>query len=107
MSDEARRESLDAAVAAVWQRMRPTVLARFTGIEEALVAVQAGALTNDLRERAIQEAHKLAGSLGTFGFPHGTDLAREIERAFRDDVDAEAARRFAERLQALKDELQA
>ncbi len=32
--------------------------------------------------RAVDSAHKLAGVLGTFGLPRGTDLAREAEVLF-------------------------
>ncbi len=34
------------------------------------------------RLRAVDSAHKLAGVLGTFGLPRGTDLARTAEEAF-------------------------
>jgi HPt (histidine-containing phosphotransfer) domain-containing protein len=39
-----------------------------------------------LRLRAEQEAHKLAGSLGTFGFAQCTPLARAIEMHFQPDA---------------------
>jgi HPt (histidine-containing phosphotransfer) domain-containing protein len=33
----------------------------------------------ELREAAADTAHKLAGSLGMYGYDRGTHLAREIE----------------------------
>jgi HPt (histidine-containing phosphotransfer) domain-containing protein len=35
-----------------------------------------------MRLRAVDSAHKLAGVLGTFGLPRGTELAREAEQVF-------------------------
>ena len=35
------------------------------------------------RARAKNAAHRLAGTLGTFGFPTGSDIARHMERALR------------------------
>ena len=37
------------------------------------------------REKGIYAAHNLAGILGTFGIPQGTELAREVEVAMGTD----------------------
>lgn len=100
--DPARRERNALAVAGVWQRMRPTVLARLASLQGAL---EEACGDDALRERASDEAHKLAGSLGMFGFPEGTQLARELESALQEGLDAEAAARFVERLRALRERL--
>ncbi|HEY9856717.1 MAG TPA: Hpt domain-containing protein [Stenomitos sp.] len=102
MSDEAKQRATEAAIAGVWLRMRPTVLARFTAVEQALAAARDGALEEGLREQALHEAHKLAGSLGMFGFPEGSDLAKELEKSLRQGLGAAAAARFIERLGDLK-----
>jgi diguanylate cyclase (GGDEF)-like protein len=47
--------------------------------------------TADAREQARRAAHRLAGSLGTFGMPDGTALARRLERAFDPDRPAPPA----------------
>jgi HPt (histidine-containing phosphotransfer) domain-containing protein len=39
-----------------------------------------------LRRDAEHEAHKLAGSLGMFGFPTGSELARELELMLEGDA---------------------
>jgi HPt (histidine-containing phosphotransfer) domain-containing protein len=46
-------------------------------------ALRRGTLDAQLRQKAEQEAHKLAGSLGSFGFPEGSLLANEIEDLFQ------------------------
>lgn len=53
---------------------------RLTVLEQAVIALQQGNLGDELRQKAEQEAHKLAGALGTFGFAEGSQLAKEIEQ---------------------------
>jgi diguanylate cyclase (GGDEF)-like protein len=72
-----------AAVAALWPRFKGTVLGRVEVVEQALSALLEGDLTDELRLKAEQEAHKLAGSVGSFGFKEASRLALEIERSFR------------------------
>ena len=50
-----------------------------------------GELDAGTRERALREAHKLAGSLGTFGMPRGSEIAREVETWFGSGPGTEAA----------------
>jgi DNA-binding response OmpR family regulator len=72
-----------AAVAGRWPRFKRTVLGRVEVVEQALSALLEGNLTDELRLKAEQEAHKLAGSVGSFGFKEASRLALEIERSFR------------------------
>lgn len=62
---------------AIWERNRPQVMERLALLDRA---AQARPLTPQLREEAATVAHKLAGSLGMFGFSEGTRLARSIEQ---------------------------
>jgi diguanylate cyclase (GGDEF)-like protein len=68
-----------AAIRAVWARRRDQVLARVDVVEEAVAALLVGELSDELRLQASREAHKLAGSAGTFGFPRASELARRLE----------------------------
>jgi putative two-component system response regulator len=52
---------------------------RVATLETAVEAISAGTLDHALRARAERDAHKLAGSLGTFGLRRGGELARELE----------------------------
>jgi HPt (histidine-containing phosphotransfer) domain-containing protein len=74
------RTDLEATISALWRDARPRVIERVATLEEALAALRAGTLDADLADRARREAHKLAGALGTFGMPLGTDRARDVER---------------------------
>jgi HPt (histidine-containing phosphotransfer) domain-containing protein len=80
MNDMTEAEDKTASLlAALWQRNRPMVEERLATLDQAIAAASAGTLTVELREAAADTAHKLAGSLGMYGYDRGTHLAREIE----------------------------
>jgi hypothetical protein len=66
-------------LAALWVRNRPVVEERLAILDRAAVALAAGGLAEELRVDATGNAHKLAGSLGMYGYDEGTRVAREIE----------------------------
>jgi HPt (histidine-containing phosphotransfer) domain-containing protein len=70
-----------ALLASMWTKNRPLMLERLGTLDRAAEAAELAELEPELRETTIGIAHKLAGSLGTFGFPRGTELARELELA--------------------------
>lgn len=63
----------------LWNKFLPQMLDRISTVEQANRALVSGKLTTELRAEAHSAAHKLAGSLGTFGLETGTALAREAE----------------------------
>lgn len=71
--------SLQSAVTGIWEKFKDKIIGRLVALERASAALLAGNIHAELRQEAIREAHKLAGSLGTFGFADGSSLAREIE----------------------------
>ncbi|PSB21872.1 hypothetical protein C7B65_00130 [Phormidesmis priestleyi ULC007] len=77
-------------IAGVWERFQGHVSDQISVIERAIAAVAQGSVDADLLAAAQLEAHSLAGSLGTFGFPEGSRLAALIESALRDhDISSE------------------
>jgi HPt (histidine-containing phosphotransfer) domain-containing protein len=94
---------MQSMISALWERSRHTVA------ERAQLLQSAGELWNNNRLdaatklRAVDSAHKLAGVLGTFGLPRGTDLAREAELLFGQSTPPDKAE--IERLQVLLAEL--
>ena len=96
------------AVAELWARFRPAIMERVGVLEQAIAAVEEQRLGDSLRLRAEQEAHKLAGSLGSFGFAECTPLARAIEMHFQPDepISAAAAADLREKIAALRSELE-
>lgn len=67
-------------ISALWERSVPLITDRLNGLDIACEAALAGRLSPLMRRGAADTAHKLAGSLGMFGYPRGTELAREIEQ---------------------------
>jgi len=96
-----------AAVAALWEEARPRALARVDAIEDAVAALMAGALGEEACDAARREAHKLAGSLGTFGIPDGSTIARELERRLEGSPQQADAPALAEHVIALRRAIEA
>jgi diguanylate cyclase (GGDEF)-like protein len=76
---DSRRGALADAVRQAWERFRGAVMERVDAVEAAAVALLEGRLDDAERRHAEREAHKLAGSVGTFGFAHASRIARDIE----------------------------
>ena len=76
-------EAVLAAVAGLWPRFRSAILERVEVVEQAISALLEGELSDELRRKAEWESHKLAGSVGSFGFKEASRIAAEIERSFR------------------------
>jgi HPt (histidine-containing phosphotransfer) domain-containing protein len=73
------QEKTAALLASLWLRNRPLVEERLATLDRAASHAAAGELEEDLREEAADTAHKLAGSLGMYGYDDGTRLARQLE----------------------------
>ncbi|HYX18474.1 MAG TPA: response regulator [Nostoc sp.] len=63
----------------VLERFRNSFAGQVVVLDEAKTALLSGNLNEELQQRALHEAHKLAGSMGSFGYPEGSPLARKIE----------------------------
>ena len=69
----------------LWAQFLPQIEERVATLEAAATAASGGTLTPVLREQAAAAAHKLAGTLGTFGLNQGTELARQAELLYTTD----------------------
>jgi hypothetical protein len=89
-------------ISALWERSVPLISDRLNGLDIACEAAVVGRLSPIMRRGAMDTAHKLAGSLGMFGYPRGTELAREIEQMLEWDgvVDAGLLRELVVELRA-------
>jgi len=72
-----------AEIARVWDTGKAAMHARLDAVDAAGAALLAGSLDEGRRAAASAAAHKLAGSLGTFGLPEGSELASELELMLR------------------------
>jgi HPt (histidine-containing phosphotransfer) domain-containing protein len=95
-ANQAAQPALAAALERLWARFLPEMRERVSVLESAAQSLAAGSLQPEQREAAHAVAHKLAGTLGTFNLPRGTELARELELAFSSDPAAASASRLAQ-----------
>jgi HPt (histidine-containing phosphotransfer) domain-containing protein len=77
-----QEQKLQAMISALWARSRHTVVERAALLQTAGDLLIDNRLDQATQLNAVDSAHKLAGVLGTFGLPRGTDLAREAEVLF-------------------------
>ncbi len=77
-----RVDATQAALATLWAQHEKAILERVGVLERAVAALARGVLDEGLRAEAEREAHKLAGTLGTFGFAKGSQCAHEVEMIF-------------------------
>ena len=78
----ATKPSIADALNRLWIRFLPEIEGRITILETASQALANSSLTDEQREEAHAAAHKLSGTLGTFGLDRGTELARRAELEF-------------------------
>ncbi|ACC81567.1 response regulator [Nostoc punctiforme] len=92
--DLKQQQILLTAIAQEREIFKTKVGSRIAVLKQAADALRKGTLDVQLRQKAEQEAHKLAGSLGSFGFPKGSLLANEIEDLFQTQKSISQAKCF-------------
>lgn len=94
------------AIHQVLARYQSTFAGRVAALEQIAPALWAGNLSESQRQSAAQEAHRLAGALGSFGYETGSHLARSIEQLLiADTLPPTAITRLANLLTELQQEL--
>jgi DNA-binding response OmpR family regulator len=95
------------SVSKLREKFQSTFIAQVEVVEQAAQALSEGRLTIELQRKAQQEAHRLAGSMGIFGFAKGSELARQIEQLLdtEETIEFTAALQIAQRLGLLQQEL--
>lgn len=79
-------------LASIWQRNLPVVRKRLSALNAAAAEAAHDQLSVASRKEAADIAHKLAGSLGMFGYPRGTEIAQELELLLETDGPVPGAR---------------
>jgi hypothetical protein len=86
-------ENIESALAEVWRRSGPLLEERLRAIDLAVAEVSGRSAEPTLVGAGRDQAHMLAGVLGTFGLDRGTALARDLEEHLgRPQAGDEAAR---------------
>jgi DNA-binding response OmpR family regulator/HPt (histidine-containing phosphotransfer) domain-containing protein len=92
--------------AELWEEARPRALAQVAVLEDAVAALLVGALADAQRDAARREAHRLTGSLGSLAVPRGSVIAGELERRLEVAPALAEAPELAERVLALRREIE-
>ncbi|MBD2493818.1 response regulator [Nostoc sp. FACHB-280] len=81
----AKRQTAIASIKKTIERYKDTFTERVSLLEQAAQALHQGKLSSELRQQTSQEAHKLAGTLSSFGYSTGSKLAQSIEHLLIQD----------------------
>ncbi|MGP1383871.1 MAG: response regulator [Thainema sp.] len=76
----AKRRRLQANLQQLWHQAKQTARQRLNTIEQLLSFLQSGLPDSGLLDQIMYIAHKLAGSLGTFGQIEASQAAYQLER---------------------------
>lgn len=99
-------ETVKRQIEELWQKHLPLMTSRLEVIARAIGALSQGAIHEDLKRQATEEAHKLAGSLGTFGLESASDSALRIERVLATRSNApDVAAELAEHLRIVRESI--
>jgi HPt (histidine-containing phosphotransfer) domain-containing protein len=80
--DAPGQNNLNEALDRLWAQYLPLVKERIAILEAAAAASATHQLSAEQVEAAKSAAHKLAGVLGSYGLPRGTQVARELETMY-------------------------
>ena len=90
-----------------WSEFQVVAQQRVAILENLAGSLANNQVTPELHAAAKSSAHKLAGSLGGFGFPEGSKIAKQIENLLEPDfVDPADLQQFNQLLNSLNLELQ-
>jgi DNA-binding response OmpR family regulator len=104
-SAQVQQDTLTALMA-IWQQFQPRILEQINLVETAINALINKTLSPELKQQAEEEIHTLAGSLGTFGFRKGSQIARQIEKLLQSENATKKHReKLAELIAEMKEEL--
>ena len=104
MATPSAKDKTDLLLKDLWQRKLPMVREHVLILQRASETLHSATLTLPLRTEAAISAHKLAGSLGMFGYSDGTRFARELEHLL-DSPGSPPSQTFAALVRQLRESL--
>ena len=78
------QKKLNELLAMLWEQRKGILLERLSTLQQSIASLGTPD-SEDSRKLGAETSHKLAGILGTFGLPRGTDIAREAEVTLEKD----------------------
>jgi HPt (histidine-containing phosphotransfer) domain-containing protein len=81
--DKKTEAKVDDLIASLWKKNLPSLRQRLDLIDRTAAEASSGKLTETTRAEAHSIAHKLAGNLGMFGYPRGSEVASKLEHILK------------------------
>ncbi len=78
-------QEIDPNIMDILQQSQSLLNARVSILEKVVETLKKNEFTEEWREKATLESHKLVSSLGTFGFHDASEIARLLETTFKTD----------------------
>lgn len=82
--DKKAEAKVDDLLANLWKKNLPSLRERLDLLDRVAAEAASGALAEATRAEAQSIAHKLAGNLGMFGYPQGSEAASRMEHTLKD-----------------------
>ena len=97
------KAKVQAVVQQIWAKFKESLAAQMVLFEEAIAQLSNGTLDSEVRSSVQAETHRLIGSLGSFGLPEGSEVARQIEQLLcLEFLGENQVRQFADLVKQLK-----
>lgn len=94
-------------IAQAWSKFKDVTFERLAILGNLAKALLENQVPDKLHSQGKNSAHKLAGSLGCFGFPQGSKIAKQIENLLENNLDTEAdIKQLIELIKSLNAELE-
>ena len=94
-------------IARAWLTFKDVTLQRLAILENLTTALAEDKVSQELQTEAKSSAHKLAGSLGSFGFPEGSKIAKQIENLLENSlIDRADSQQITKLIASLNNQLQ-
>ena len=104
-SSQDRDKSAD--INKIWLQFKDLALEKLAHVEKLAIALRDNKPAEELQTQAKSSAHKLAGSLGCFGFPEGSKIAKKIELLLgHNPLNSEDIKRLYSLTKSLRKDLQ-
>ena len=104
-SSQDREKSAD--INKIWLQFKDLAFERLAHVESLAVALAENKSTEELQTQAKRSAHKLAGSLGCFGFSEGSKITKEIELLLgHNPLESEHIKQLDSLTKSLREDLQ-
>lgn len=78
-SETQQLEQLWQDLTRLWREVQPEIMEQVAALEQVAEMLQTQAIAPTFKEQAIANVHRLVGTVGSYGFTHGSELARQIE----------------------------